>query len=98
MAKKVDPVSPGEEGVRLPPLPQPTYVSLKKRMLSTKTLITVGSLVAIFVLVGIGREVRQLEIIIPAILLFYNGSNVYQDVQNHKIAAQERKGEGHGSS
>lgn len=60
------------------------HVPLRRRILSTKTLLTLGSLVAVFVLVGIGRDVRQLEVIVPAILLFYNTANVAQDVLNKK--------------
>ena len=60
------------------------HVPLRRRLLSTKTLLTLGSLVAVFVLVGIGRDVRQLEVIVPAILLFYNTANVAQDVLNKK--------------
>jgi len=79
-------VSPGKEGVS-PPSP-PTYVSLRKRLLSTKTLITIGSLLAVFGLAWVGRDVRQLEVIIPAILLFYNSANVIQDVMNKKTEKQ----------
>ena len=41
-----------------------------------------------FGLVAMGREVRQLEVIIPAILLFYNSANVIQDVMNKKTEKQ----------
>jgi len=74
------------------------YVSLKRRMLSTKTLLTMGSLIAIFALVGVGREVKQLEILVPSILLFYNGANAYQDVQRKKIDAQVEKDKNYGNS
>lgn len=60
------------------------HVPLRRRMLSTKTLLTLGSLVAVFILAAIGRDVRQLEVIVPAILLFYNTANVAQDVLNKK--------------
>lgn len=69
------------------------YVSLKKRLLSTKTLITIGSLIAVFFLLYIGRDVTQLEVIVPSILLFYNGANVLQDVMNKRTAALGRSGE-----
>ena len=60
------------------------HVPLRRRLLSTKTLLTLGSLVAVFILAAIGRDVRQLEVIVPAILLFYNTANVAQDVLNKK--------------
>lgn len=60
------------------------HVPLRRRILSTKTLLTLGSLVAVFILAAIGRDVRQLEVIVPAILLFYNTANVAQDVLNKK--------------
>ena len=89
---KRNPVSPGMKGAS-PPSP-PTYVTLRKRLLSTKTLITVGSLTAVFVLAGIGRDVKQLEVIIPAILLFYNAANVTQDVMNKKTEAKKESENG----
>ena len=61
-----------------------THVPLRRRILSTKTLLTLGSLVAVFILAAMGRDVRQLEVIVPAILLFYNTANVAQDVLNKK--------------
>lgn len=60
------------------------HVPLRRRLLSTKTLLTLGSLVAVFILAAMGRDVRQLEVIVPAILLFYNTANVAQDVLNKK--------------
>ena len=60
------------------------HVPLRRRILSTKTLLTLGSLVAVFILAAMGRDVRQLEVIVPAILLFYNTANVAQDVLNKK--------------
>jgi|JI10StandDraft_1071094.scaffolds.fasta_scaffold04029_4 hypothetical protein len=66
------------------------YVSLKKRLLSTKTLLTIGSLIAVFFLLYIGRDVTQLEVIVPSILFFYNGANVLQDVMNKRTQALSR--------
>ena len=60
------------------------HVPLRRRLLSTKTLLTLGSLAAVFILAAMGRDVRQLEVIVPAILLFYNTANVAQDVLNKK--------------
>lgn len=73
-------------------------IPLRERITSTKTLLTMGSLIAVFVLMGIGRDVRQLEVIVPAILLFYNASNVYQDVQNTKTIAKADKENSDGNS
>lgn len=68
-----------------------TYVSLKQRARSTKTILTAGSLVAVFVLLALDKDVRALEVIVPAILLFYNSANVYQDVQNKKTEMLSEK-------
>ena len=46
-----------------------------------------------FFLLYIGRDVTQLEVIVPSILLFYNGANVLQDVMNKRTAALGRSGE-----
>lgn len=45
---------------------------------SRKFTITAGSLLAVFALVYLGKDVRSLEIIVPAILAFYHGGNVMQ--------------------
>lgn len=64
-------------------------VPLRKRATSTKFILTAGSLLAVFFLVYTGKEVRQLEILVPAILLFYNGPNVTQDIMNKRTEKRE---------
>lgn len=63
----------------------PTFwrTSLAKA-LSTKFLLTAGSLTAVFALAYHGTDVSKLEVIVPAILIFYNGPNVMQDWVNRK--------------
>lgn len=46
--------------------------------LGQKFILTASSLLAVFVLLFCNRDVSKLEIIIPAILLFYNSANVMQ--------------------
>lgn len=48
------------------------------KLLGQKFLLTAGSLLAVFVLMYLDKPVDKLEILVPAILLFYNGANVYQ--------------------
>jgi hypothetical protein len=48
------------------------------RYLGQKFVLTAGSLSAVFTLAFIGKDVRQLEIIVPAVLAFYYGANVAQ--------------------
>lgn len=59
-----------------------------KRVLSTKLLLTAGSLFAVFYLLYLDKDVSKLEILVPAILLFYNGSNVAQDIMNKRSATK----------
>ena len=61
-----------------------SYRPFWKRTLSTKLLLTAGSLFAVFYLLYVDKDVSKLEILVPAILLFYNGSNVAQDVMNKR--------------
>ncbi len=51
---------------------------------SSKFIITAGSLLAVFGLFAGGHDVRALEIIVPAILAFYNAGNVFQDAARRK--------------
>lgn len=48
------------------------------RYLGQKFVLTAGSLSAVFTLAFTGKDVRQLEIIVPAVLAFYYGANVAQ--------------------
>lgn len=52
--------------------------SIISKYLGQKFILTASSLLAVFVLMYLGRDVRQLEIIVPAILAFYYGANVAQ--------------------
>ncbi len=56
-----------------------------KWLSSSKFVLTAGSLIATFALLGLGSDVRQLEIIVPAILLFYNSANVANDAFRRKL-------------
>jgi hypothetical protein len=55
--------------------------------LSRKFILTALSLGAVFTLFAFGKDVHQLEIIIPAILAFYHAGNVSQDmvIQRQKM-------------
>lgn len=55
---------------------------------STKFILVFLCLTAVFGLVAIGRDVEQLAIIVPAILAFYIGGNVWQDVAKTNIQAK----------
>lgn len=48
------------------------------KFLGQKFILTAGSLLAVFVLLYVDKPVDKLEILVPAILLFYNGANVAQ--------------------
>ncbi len=61
-----------------------SYRPFWKRTLSTKFLLTAGSLAATFYLLYVDKDVSRLEILVPAILLFYNGTNAVQDVVNNR--------------
>lgn len=50
-----------------------------KEYFSRKFILTAGSLLAVFILSFCNRDVAKLELIVPAILAFYFGSNVGQD-------------------
>jgi len=58
---------------------------IKKWLSSSKFVLTAGSLIATFALVAIGRDVRQLELIVPAILAFYNAANIAGDMARRKL-------------
>lgn len=51
---------------------------------SSKFILTLACLAGVFLLAARGIDVRQLEIILPAILCFYNGANVAQDIARRK--------------
>lgn len=59
--------------------------AVKKWLSSSKFVLTAGSLIATFVLLGLGRDVKSLEIIIPAILAFYISGNVAGDALRRKL-------------
>lgn len=56
---------------------------------SRKFTLTALSLGAVFVLFAFGKDVRELEVIIPAILAFYHASNISQDI----VVSRQRPGE-----
>jgi hypothetical protein len=53
----------------------PSFVA---KLFGQKFLLTASSLLAVFLLMYLDKPVDKLEIIIPAILLFYNTANVAQ--------------------
>lgn len=63
-------------------------VPLNRRARSTKFILTAASLAAVFFLLYMDKDVSKLEILVPAILLFYNGPNVIQDTVNKKTDKQ----------
>jgi hypothetical protein len=65
------------------------------KFLGQKFILTAGSLSAVFALMYIGRDVRQLEIIVPAILAFYYGANV---MQKHVLKGTTENGTNNDSS
>lgn len=66
-----------------------SVLNLLQKYLGQKFILTAGSLSAVFVLMYIGRDVRQLEIIVPAILAFYYGANV---MQKHVLKGNTQNG------
>lgn len=67
--------------------------------LGQKFLLTAGSLLAVFLLLFCNRDVSKLEIIVPAILLFYNGANVMQKhvLKVNQNGTDSSSGSGNGS-
>jgi hypothetical protein len=47
-------------------------------------LLTAGSLLAVFMSFWFGYDVTKLEIIIPAILVFYHGTDAYENIKTQK--------------
>lgn len=56
---------------------------------STKFVLTFLCLTAVFGLTALGRNVSDLAILVPAILAFYIGGNVVQDVARSQIQAKQ---------
>ena len=87
MTTKGAEVSPPKKAVSPPTvkrLPEDAGRTLWQRILSTKLLLTVGSLVMVFWLAYKDKDVSKLDVLVPMILLFYNGPNVFQDVMNRR--------------
>lgn len=55
-----------------------------KGFLGKKFVLTAGCLLAVFALFLMGKDVRQLEIIVPAILGFYHVTNAYENQKAKK--------------
>lgn len=57
---------------------------------STTFLLTSASLAGVFLGWGLGHDPHQLEVIVPAILLFYNTARVAKGHLDKKAAMQEQ--------
>lgn len=64
---------------------------LRERALSTKFLLTAGSLIAVFYMLYLDKAVDKLEILVPAILLFYSGVSATQDIMNRRSSQMSYK-------
>jgi len=55
-----------------------------ERFISTKFLFTLAMLVGVFALKFRGIDVSDLSLVLPLILMFYTGGNVFQDYVNKR--------------
>lgn len=70
---------------------KPSQMEKIKEYFSRKFILTAGSLLAVFLLSFCNRDVAKLEVLVPAILAFYFGSNVGQDWVTKRISNKVTK-------